>query len=127
MKTFASLALSVLCLTTSAFTSDAPKAAKPDAAAGEAKYTSMCAACHGADGNSASGDFPNLAGQRWRYIYIQLKDYKEGRLTNPIMSAMAAPLSRQDIFPMRSFKNHRASISFCGIMPRKSEWLPSSK
>ena len=31
MKTFATLALSVLCLTTSAFASDAPKAAKPDA------------------------------------------------------------------------------------------------
>ena len=49
MKTFASLALSVLCLTTSAFASDAPKAAKPDLAAGEAKYTAMCAACHGAE------------------------------------------------------------------------------
>ena len=62
-----------------------------------------CAACHGADGNSASGDFPNLAGQSWRYIYIQLKDYKEGRRTNPIMSAMAAPLSRQDMIDISNY------------------------
>lgn len=69
---------------------------------GKAK-AQACAACHGADGNSASGDFPNLAGQSWRYIYIQLKDYKEGRRTNPIMSAMAAPLSRQDMIDISNY------------------------
>ena len=69
---------------------------------GKAK-AQACAACHGADGNSASGDFPNLAGQSWRYIYIQLKDYKEGRRTNPIMSAMAAPLSRQDMIDIGNY------------------------
>ncbi len=58
MKTFATFALSVLCLTTSAFASDAPKAAKPDTAAGDAKYTAKCAACHAADGNSAAPENP---------------------------------------------------------------------
>lgn len=62
-----------------------------------------CAACHGADGNSVSGQFPNLAGQSWRYIYIQLKDYKEGRRSDPIMSAMAAPLSRQDMIDIGNY------------------------
>lgn len=33
-----------------------------DAAAGQGK-TAICGACHGADGNSAVGNFPKLAGQ----------------------------------------------------------------
>ena len=53
-------------------------AAAQDIEAGRAKSQAY-AACHGADGNSQPGQFPNLAGQTWRYIYIQLKDYKEGR------------------------------------------------
>ena len=63
----------------------------------------VCAACHGADGNSIAGNFPNLAGQTWRYIYVQLKDYKEGRRTDPVMSPMAAPLSREDMIDIANF------------------------
>ena len=97
MKTFASLALSVLCLTTSAFASDAPKAAKPDAAAGEAKYTAMCAACHGADGNAGSPEYPKLAGQHPAYLAKQLAEFKSGKRANAIMSGMAAALSEEDM------------------------------
>jgi cytochrome c553 len=73
-----------------------------DIEAGRAK-SQACAACHGADGNSAVGQFPNLAGQTWRYIYIQLKDYKEGRRSDPVMTAMATPLSRQDMIDIANF------------------------
>jgi cytochrome c553 len=73
-----------------------------DAEAGRAKVQA-CAACHGPDGNSASGQFPNLAGQNWRYIYMQLKDFQEGRRADPVMSAMAAPLSRQDMIDIGNF------------------------
>lgn len=73
-----------------------------DMEAGRAK-AQACAACHGADGNSAVGQFPNLAGQTWRYIYIQLKDYKEGRRSDPVMTAMATPLSRQDMIDIANF------------------------
>lgn len=62
-----------------------------------------CAACHGADGNSVSGLFPNLAGQSWRYLYIQLKDFKEGRRTNALMTPMAMPLSREDMIDMANY------------------------
>ncbi|MBK8018967.1 MAG: cytochrome c4 [Betaproteobacteria bacterium] len=48
-----------------------------------------CIACHGEDGNSTIPDNPDRAGQSARYIYLQLRDYKEGRL-NPIMSAIAS-------------------------------------
>ena len=73
-----------------------------DVEAGRAK-SQACAACHGADGNSQVGQFPNLAGQTWRYIYVQLKDYKEGRRTDPVMTAMAASLSRQDMIDLGNF------------------------
>ena len=63
---------------------------------GKAKATA-CAACHGPDGNSPSPDFPSLAGQTSRYIYLQLKDFKEGRRKNEIMSALSTNLSKQDM------------------------------
>lgn len=63
---------------------------------GKAKATA-CGACHGPDGNSASPDFPILAGQNARYVYLQLKDFKEGRRKNPFMTALSANLSKQDM------------------------------
>ena len=49
-----------------------PAAAKPDLVKGEAAYAAVCAACHGADGNSAIEMYPRLAGQSERYIARQL-------------------------------------------------------
>jgi cytochrome c553 len=73
-----------------------------DIEAGRTK-SQACAACHGADGNSPAGNFPNLAGQTWRYIYMQLKDFKEGRRIDPVMSPMAEPLSRQDMIDISNY------------------------
>jgi cytochrome c553 len=73
--------------------------AHADPAAGQAK-AQACAACHGPDGNPANGGFPILAGQTARYTYLQLKDYKEGRRKDPVMEAIAAPLSRQDMLDL---------------------------
>lgn len=61
------------------------------------KKAEACVACHGVSGNSASGMFPTLAGQNARYIYLQLKDYKEGRRKNSMMSAVAGALEKQDM------------------------------
>jgi len=66
-----------------------------DAAAGKEK-AAPCAACHMADGNSTNPTFPRLAGQHADYIAKALEDYKSGARKNPIMSGLAAPLSRQD-------------------------------
>lgn len=77
-------------------------AQEPDLEAGR-KKAQVCAACHGADGNSIAGNFPNLAGQTWRYLYIQLKDFKEGRRKDPVMSPMAAPLTRQEMINISNF------------------------
>ena len=73
-----------------------------DVEAGRAK-AQACAACHGADGNPTMPEMPSLAGQTWRYLYIQLRDFKEGRRSNPLMTPMAQPLSREDMIAIANF------------------------
>jgi len=64
--------------------------------AGKTK-AAMCAACHGANGIGASEAFPNLAGQHADYIVKQLKAFKAGTRTDPVMAPMAVGLSEQDM------------------------------
>ena len=68
-----------------------------DLAAGAAKAKEVCAACHGMDGNSATPDYPKIGGQYEDYLAKALRDYKSGARKNPVMGAMAAPLTAQDI------------------------------
>jgi len=56
-----------------------------------------CAACHGPNGNSTQPQFPILAGQTSRYLYLQLRDFQEGRRSDPLMTPMAAGLSRDEV------------------------------
>ncbi len=60
----------------------------------------VCAACHGPNGNSTDPQYPILAGQSWRYIYIQLQDFKAGRRKDPVMSPMAADLTRDEMIEL---------------------------
>ncbi len=73
-----------------------------DAAAGKQK-SAACVACHGADGNSANGEWPKLAGQNVKYLVKQLQEFKAGDRANPIMSGMAAPLSDQDMADLAAY------------------------
>ncbi|MGH8866198.1 MAG: c-type cytochrome [Burkholderiales bacterium] len=73
-----------------------------DAAAGK-ENAAVCGACHGAGGNSTIPQNPILAGQTSRYIYLQLKDFKEGRRNHPVMSPMAANLSRKAMFDIAAY------------------------
>ncbi len=59
-----------------------------------------CVACHGPNGNAIIPQNPSLAGQSWRYIYLQLKDFKEGRRTDPQMTPIVADLSRDDMIAL---------------------------
>jgi len=77
-------------------------AAHADPAAGKSK-AAPCAACHGADGNSASGQFPVLAAQTARYLYLELKDFKEGRRSDPAMAPFVATLSREDMLDLADY------------------------
>lgn len=79
----------------------APVAAQ-DVEAGKAK-AQVCAACHGEGGSSANPKYPSLAGQTARYIYLQLKDFKEDRRTDPEMTPMAKTLERQDMYDVAAY------------------------
>jgi cytochrome c553 len=74
----------------------------------------VCFACHGPDGNSTVGEYPILAGQSWRYIYIELKDFKEGRRSDEQMSPVAEKLSTEDMMLLGEFfaAQKQAPINF---------------
>ena len=67
-----------------------------DIAAGKEK-TMSCAGCHGTEGISQAGMFPNLAGQHAEYLESALKQYRDGDRENDMMTPMAKGLSDADI------------------------------
>jgi cytochrome c553 len=73
-----------------------------DAAAGKSR-AAACAACHGANGISANGLWPNLAGQKEPYLAAQMKAFRDGDRKNPMMSPMAAALSDADIANLAAY------------------------
>jgi cytochrome c553 len=76
---------------------DAPKVVKPDLAKGEASYGAVCAACHGADGNSGTPAYPKLAQQHPEYLVKQLQEFKSDKRNNAVMKGFASALSEQDM------------------------------
>jgi len=70
--------------------------------AGRAK-SATCAACHGADGNSVTPDWPMLAGQHASYIVRQLKAFKNGERTDVTMKPFADLLSDQDMLDVAAY------------------------
>ncbi len=80
-----------------AFGVTASQAMAADAQAGKKKAEEVCVACHGVDGNSASDQFPKIAGQPADYLAASLHKYKAGKRNNPIMAGMVAALSEKDI------------------------------
>jgi cytochrome c553 len=70
--------------------------------AGRAK-AATCQACHGPNGNSPTPQFPILAGQTARYLYLQLRDFKEGRRDAAAMQPLVKDLSREDMLDLAAF------------------------
>jgi len=75
----------------------APKATKPNLVLGESKFTAVCAACHGADGNSGAPVNPKLSQQHPEYLVKQLQEFKSGKRANAVMQGFAAMLSEDDM------------------------------
>ncbi len=102
MKTVAIL-LSSLLLAATASANEPPAPAKPDLAKGGAISSQVCAACHVADGSRGAPANPILQGQHADYLVKQLTDFKSGKRQNAVMTAMAAPLSEDDIRNVAAF------------------------
>lgn len=74
-----------------------------DYQAGQEKSTT-CAACHGPTGVSVNPMWPSLAGQHASYLAKQLRDFKNKQQRDaPMMTALAASLSEQDIEDLAAF------------------------
>ncbi|HCM48330.1 MAG TPA: cytochrome c4 [Colwellia sp.] len=84
--------------------SSTPAAAiyKGNVAAGKSKAM-VCAACHGADGNSLIPMYPSLAGQSANYLAKQLADFKSANRKNAIMAGMVAALTPEDMHDLAAF------------------------
>jgi len=76
-------------------------AANPEAA--KTTATTICAGCHGPKGISASGMFPNLAGQKKEYLAKQLKAFRDKTRTDPTMNSMAAGLKDEEIADLAAY------------------------
>ena len=70
--------------------------AESDAGRGKT-LTAICAACHGADGNSLVGAFPSLAGQGAKYLIKQMEDIKSGARPVVLMTGQLDNMSEQDM------------------------------
>ncbi len=79
-----------------------PVAASGDAEVGK-KKSAPCAACHGANGVSASDAFPNLAGQYEDYLETAMKHYKSCKRKNVIMQGQVANLSPKDMADLAAY------------------------
>jgi cytochrome c553 len=73
-----------------------------DVNAGKAK-SAMCVSCHGPEGISMVDIYPNLAGQKEKYLLDSMKQYKNGKRENPIMKPMMAALSDADMANLAAF------------------------
>jgi cytochrome c553 len=73
-----------------------PVQAGGDATIGQSK-SAVCAACHGADGNSAVTQWPKLAGQHPAYLERQLGLIKSGARAVPEMAGIVATMPDQDL------------------------------
>lgn len=68
----------------------------------------MCLACHGESGVPNYAESPVIDGQHEGYIYIQLRDYKNGSRKHEVMSEIVKDLSRQDLRELAAFFAKRA-------------------
>ncbi len=76
--------------------------AQGDIQAGKAKAVT-CAACHGGQGISPAGAFPNLAGQKEQYLIMQITAFRDGARKSMQMEPMVSRLSDQDIRDLAAY------------------------
>jgi len=85
-----------------------------DVAAGKAKATEVCGACHGENGNSQTENIPSLAGQLDQYIQWQLVYFRAGSRKNEQMQPVVEPLNNEDI---RNLGAYFASLAPARALP----------
>ena len=98
MNRFIAATMVAIIFVTSAVAADFGDPAKAQPIANQ-----VCAACHGADGNSPLPMNPSLAGQHPEYLFKQLNEFKSGSRNNAVMMGMVAGLSAEDMRNLAAF------------------------
>ncbi|UCH47371.1 MAG: c-type cytochrome [Betaproteobacteria bacterium] len=87
----------------SALAEKAEKEAKPPVDVDQI-VTTICAACHGADGNKMlTPETPKIGGQRADYLAKSLEDYRSGSRNNVFMAGVAQALSDDEIEALSAY------------------------
>lgn len=73
-----------------------------DVEAGKKMAQQLCVACHGPD-KTLNNETPILSGQTWRYLYLQMKDFKEGQRNNQYMNPLMKDMSKQDMYDLAAY------------------------
>ncbi|HET7832703.1 MAG TPA: c-type cytochrome [Gallionella sp.] len=84
------------------------QAAEPnstDTEVAKAIANSVCAACHGEDGNSTAPQFPRLAGLAREYLAKQMTEFISGKRKNDMMATAIADLRPEDITSLSHYYN----------------------
>lgn len=89
----------------------APTLPKADLARGKQIASTVCAACHGADGVGTAPANPHLAGQSAAYIAAQLAAFKSGARPQPIMQGMAAGLTPEDMYSVGAWYERQKPVA----------------
>lgn len=85
-------------------------AAQSASQVGPPAKASVCVACHGPNGNSTDTTYPILAGQTSRYLYLQLRDYQEGRRTHELMTPMVVGLTRDEMRELADYFSRQKPV-----------------
>lgn len=86
LRTFGGISLSLsIFVSATAFAADAQETVK-----------TVCAACHGVDGNSTDPQYPKLAGMDQEYLMRQLKAFAAGKRREETMAAIIAGIDPND-------------------------------
>ena len=70
-------------------------------------HVELCVACHGEQGVPQDKSIPVIDGQQEGYLYLQLRDYKNGDRRNDVMSPIAEALERTDMMALAEYFSKR--------------------
>lgn len=94
------LRIGILCAST---VLAALASAPADAADAPEVVQTVCAACHGPDGNSVAPTFPKLAGLQVEYLEKQMREFLSGKRKNEIMDASLPALKSADLTAVAAY------------------------
>ena len=118
IKPIALLALCGFAISSTSVEARGP--ANPEAAK---KLAEPCQACHGANGVATAPIYPHLAGQYADYLYVALRQYKDGSgayfgRSNAIMAGIAKQFTNAEL---------KALAGYVGSLDTNLQFVPEAR